>query len=99
MRFDIPNPKLKRLVTDARYTHRLGPEVVKAYRKAVNFIDKCVDERDLRAIRGYRFKQLEGSRSHQWSLRLNDQWRLIVEFRRDEDGKVIVIIDIEDYHD
>jgi proteic killer suppression protein len=98
MRIEFADAKLERLAVDPRYMHGLGPEVVRAHRKAVGYLDKCVDERDIRAIRGYRFKQLEGSRSHQWSIRLNDQWRLILEFRRDEDGKVIVVVNVEDYH-
>ena len=98
MRLEFADSKLERLAVDASFTHGLGPEIVRAYRKAVGFLSQCVDERDIRAIRGYRFKQLEGKRSHQYSLRLNDQWRLILELKRDERGKTVVVIDVEDYH-
>ncbi len=98
MRMEFADAKLERLAGDAKYTHGLGPEIVRAYRKAIGFLDKCADERDIRAIRGYRFKQLEGKRSHQWSIRLNDQWRLILELKRDHEGRVIVVVNDEDYH-
>jgi len=98
MRLEFADAKLEQLAADPKYTHGLGPEIVKAFRKAVGFLSQCADERDIRAIRGYRFKQLEGKRRHQWSLRLNDQWRLILEFKRDDEGKAILVVDVEDYH-
>ncbi len=46
-----------------------------------------------------RFEKLKGKRAHQRSLRINSQWRLIIELREIEDGnKVAVMIAIEDYH-
>ena len=31
-------------------------------------------------------------------MRLSGPWRLLLEFVRDETGKIVVIIDIVDYH-
>jgi plasmid maintenance system killer protein len=31
-------------------------------------------------------------------MRLNDQWRLILEIEEDGQGKTLVIVGIEDYH-
>jgi plasmid maintenance system killer protein len=31
-------------------------------------------------------------------MRLNKQWRLVVEIGRDDAGQVVVVIGIEDYH-
>ena len=98
MRIRFATKGLERLATDIKYTHGLGPDIVRAYRKAIGFIEQCSDERDLRAIRGYRLKQLEGNRQDECSLRLNDQWRLILQFVRDSDGKLVLIINVEDYH-
>jgi proteic killer suppression protein len=36
------------------------------------------DERDLRALRSLNYEALKGNRSHQNSIRLNQQWRLIL---------------------
>ena len=44
------------------------------------------------------FEKLKGDRSHQHSIRLNLQWRLILEVEEDEAGKLIAIVGIEDYH-
>jgi toxin HigB-1 len=47
-----------------------------------------------------RFEKLSGKRAKQGqrSLRLNNQWRLIVTVDEDEQGNYLTIIDIEDYH-
>ena len=44
------------------------------------------------------FEKLKGARAHQRSIRLNDQWRLILEIEGKGDSKAIVIVSIEDYH-
>ncbi len=63
-------------------------------------IDAAVDERDLYAQKGLRFEKLKGKRGNQGqrSLRLNDQWRLIVTVDENKEGNYLTIIDIEDYH-
>jgi proteic killer suppression protein len=49
---------------------------------------------DLRVPPGNRLEQLKGSRSGQWSIRINDQWRIV--FRWNEGGAEHV--SIVDYH-
>jgi toxin HigB-1 len=41
---------------------------------------------------------LKGNRSSQHSMRLNKQWRLIVEFEGVAPNKLVAVISIEDYH-
>lgn len=41
---------------------------------------------------------MKGSRKDQYSMRLNDQWRLILEFKGDNPRKVVIVVGIEDYH-
>jgi proteic killer suppression protein len=90
--------KLKRLVTDLKFNAGFAKEVIKAYRKRIQAIRAANDERDLRNVRSNRFEKLGGERSHQHSMRLNEQWRLVFEITRRESGKIILIYDIEDYH-
>ena len=89
---------IDRRETDLRFTGGHGPAVVKGFRKAMQVIRAAHDERDLSMMRGLRFKRLDGPRDHQHSLRLNDQWRLIVEITGDHPKKKITVIGIEDYH-
>ncbi len=44
------------------------------------------------------YEKLKGDREGQRSMRLNDQWRLILRVTQVEPGKLVVIISIVDYH-
>ena len=61
-------------------------------------IRSAVDIRDLYALKSLGFEKLRGKRSGQHSLRVNKQWRLIVEVRKDDEKAQIGVISIEDYH-
>lgn len=56
------------------------------------------DERDLYALKSLHFEKLKGARAHQRSLRLNDQFRLIVEIVPTGARNAVVVVSIEDYH-
>jgi proteic killer suppression protein len=92
------DPDLERLEVDPQYTGGRPPAMVKAYRKRMNFIRQAQDERDLRAWKSLRVEELEGQRQTQYSLRLNDQWRLVVAFEQRYPSKKLLIIVIEDYY-
>ena len=98
MEIEFKNSDLDRLETDIKFDAGFGRDVVKAFRKRIQAIRAAVDERDLFAIRGNNFEKLKGNRAHQHSMRLNDQWRLILEIKSALPKKIIVVIDVEDYH-
>lgn len=98
MEAEFDSNDLDRLETDAAFTAGFGPEIVRGFRKAMGAVRAAHDERDLYASRGLRFEQLKGKRSHQHSLRINKQWRLIVELRGTGIQKRVGIVGIEDYH-
>ena len=72
--------------------------VVKAYLRLVQRIRSAPDERVFRTMGSLRFKKLKGKRKGQWSMRLNDQWRLILEFEGQGADRVVWIVEIADYH-
>jgi len=90
--------ELDRLEIDPRWDGRRPPADVKAFRKRIQIIRAAVDERDFYAMKGLHFEKLKGDRQHQCSMRLNDQWRLILEFEGQGTEKVVVVCGIEDYH-
>lgn len=96
VRFD--DDQLADLFSNPEATSGVSQAVDKAFRKRIQFILLAKDERDFYAMRGLRFEKLKGARKHQRSMRLNDQWRLIIEFESEGKGKKVVIIGIEDYH-
>ena len=90
--------KLDQLDTDPKFEGGLSQAVVKAFRKRMQTIRAAPDERVFYALKSLHFEKLKGDRSHQYSMRLNDQWRLIVEFEGKASGKTVVMVGIEDYH-
>jgi toxin HigB-1 len=90
--------ELERLEREAGFAAGFSRELVRAFRMKMQLIRGAPDERDFRAMKSLHFEKLKGKRQHQHSMRLNDQWRLILELERTEDGKVVVVIRIEDYH-
>ena len=75
-----------------------GRDVVVAFRKKVQILGHATDERDLRAMRSLNFEKLKGDRAGQHSVRLNGQFRLILSFRAADDGRVVVVLALVDYH-
>lgn len=60
----------------------------------LNAIDAAIEIEDLRFPPSTRLEALEGNRKGQWSIRINDQWRIC--FKR-LDGHV-EDVEIVDYH-
>ena len=89
---------LDRLETDADFNAGFGDAVVKAYRKRMQQIRATQDERTFYAHRSLHFEKLQGSRAGQCSMRLNDQWRVILELRGEAPKKTVHVIEIVDYH-
>jgi toxin HigB-1 len=99
MQIDFEDDDLRRLYEESDFVdRRIGPQLTKAFRRKVGVIVAAVDERDLRALRSLHFEKLVGNRAGQHSIRLNDQWRLILRFETADDGRVVIIIEIVDYH-
>lgn len=99
MRITFRGDELRKLYEDPNHrAPRYGRDLVKAFRKKVGIIVAAASELDLRALRSLHFEKLMGDRAGQHSIRLNDQWRLILILETDADGKVVVIVEIADYH-
>lgn len=98
MEVAFDDDSLDRLETDANYDGGHSPAVVKAYRKRMQLIRGAVDERAFYALKSLHYEKLKGDRQHQHSMRLNDQWRLILEFAGSGQDKIVHVVSIEDYH-
>ena len=85
------------LETNVRARPRLPTGVIKAYRKRLWQIRALHDERDFYANRGFRFEKYQSMSGHH-SIRLNDQFRLILRLEEQSGEKVVVIVAVTDYH-
>jgi proteic killer suppression protein len=98
MDVEFANQELDRLETDLDFNTGFSSAVVRVFRKRMQMIRDAVDERAFYAMRSLHFEKLKGDRWHQHSMRLNRQWRLILELQKHGRNTVVVIVDIEDYH-
>ena len=73
---------------------KLPPDIVRRALRKLEYIDDAVTVLDLRLPPGNRLHALKGDREGQYSISINDQWRVC--FRFTEDGAYDV--EICDYH-
>ena len=73
---------------------RWGPEVQRAGLRKLRILDAATRTEDLRAPPGNRLEKLSGDRAGQWSIRVNDQWRLCFAWK-DGDAHDVEMVD---YH-
>lgn len=99
MRIDFGDDELRRLYEDPSFhAPRYGTDLVKAIRKKIGIIVAAATEQDLRNMKSLHFEKLVGDRAGQYSIRLNDQWRLVFRLEAGDDGRVVVILEVVDYH-
>ncbi len=98
MEVEFADEDLERLERDRQFTAGFSPQIVKGFRKRMQLIRHAMDERDLYQMKGAHFEKLKGARSHQRSMKVDGQWRLILELIDNGTEKTVKIIGIEDYH-
>ncbi len=98
MRVIFKDHDLDRLEADPSYTAGFSEAVVKAFRKRMLVIRAAHDVRTLRNWKSLHFEKLRGSRQHQYSLRLNNQFRLVLELETGQSSITAIVVAIEDYH-
>jgi len=70
--------------------------IERAARLKLDRLEAAVSLKDLAALPGNRFEALKGNRKGQYSVRINDQWRVCFEWPDKSPGPINV--EIVDYH-
>lgn len=73
---------------------RLPREIQEVARRKLRMLNNAQNLGDLRMPPGNRLEALRGDRSGQYSVRINDQWRICFEWR----GSDACEVEIVDYH-
>jgi proteic killer suppression protein len=73
---------------------RLPVELQQAVRRKLRMLNNAQNLSDLRVPPGNRLEALKGDRAGQFSIRVNDQWRICFEWREGDACEVEVV----DYH-
>ena len=81
-------------IFDGVRSRRFGPAVQRAAMRKMVIVDAAESLSDLRIPPGNRLEKLRGARSGQYSIRINDQWRLCFRWSRGDARDV----EIADYH-
>ena len=90
---------LQRLATDVDFhMPRYGRDLERSFRKAIGLLESSSSQSELRNFRGLRLELLKGDLKGLHSVRLNQQWRLIIEFRTNAQHQEMLVIKIVDYH-
>ncbi len=97
MDVEFHDSDLERLAFESSFM-KGSPALVRSYRKRINQIIQAPNRQALYAFKSLRLEKLKGKREDQHSMRINDQYRLIIEFRKKNKHEKVIIINIEDYH-
>ena len=73
---------------------RIAPDIIKRAIRRLEYIDLATNLQDLKVPPSNRFHALKGDRKGQFSISINDQWRICFKF---VDGDAYDV-EITDYH-
>jgi proteic killer suppression protein len=74
---------------------RLPKDIQRTARRKLLYLDDAEDLQDLLAPPGNRLEKLKGNRTGQYSIRINDQWRICFKWANNRAKDVEIV----DYHD
>jgi len=83
-------------VFQREFSRKLPPNIQRKARYKLEVLDAAGVLRDLRIPPSNRLEKLAGNRQGQYSVRINDQWRICFEWRGGEQGPSNV--ELVDYH-
>lgn len=97
MRLRFADLRLEKLYLFGTGSEKYPQGIVDAFMKRVRTIESALDERDLRALKSLHFEKLKAERN-KYCVRLNKEWRLILTIEKDKDGKIIVLLEINNHY-
>lgn len=81
-------------IFDRQRSRRLPYDIQQVALRKLRMLNRSVTLNDLRVPPANRLEKLSGSRAGQYSIRINDQWRVCFEWR----GGDAYNVEIVDYH-
>lgn len=99
MKVRFGDDRLALVETNQAHRLKLPVQVVQVARRRIRFLREAQDERDLYSMVSLHYEKLTGVREGQRSIRLNDQWRILLEIDRDCQPLEIVILEISNHYE
>jgi proteic killer suppression protein len=81
-------------VFNREYSRKLPQDIQRTALRKLLLLDAAEDVEDLRVPPGNRLEKLSGNREGQYSIRINDQWRVCFSWEENE----ALNVEIVDYH-
>jgi proteic killer suppression protein len=81
-------------IFEGQISKKLPLEIQRTARRKLLYLDSANDLQDLKAPPGNKLEKLKGDRAGQYSIRINDQWRICFEWFDNKARNVEII----DYH-
>lgn len=98
VKFAFKDRDLEDLYLTGKGAESLPEGVYRRFLLVMQMIVAASDERIFYTIRGLNTEKLSGDRDGQWSVRLNKQFRLCFEILKDENGNIVYLLEVVDYH-
>jgi proteic killer suppression protein len=86
--------KRAKAIFDGQFVKGLDGQIQQRAREKLKYLDAAADLRDLRVPPGNQLEAFKGDRKGQYSIRVNQQWRVCFLWK---DGEVLDV-EIVDYH-
>ena len=84
---------------DIKGKHPFSKEIIKQYKKKVQLLTVITKIEQLKQFRGLNFEYLKGDRKGEYSIRLNDQYRLLFEQKENGEISIIMINEISKHYE
>jgi len=81
-------------IFQGQISKKLPLEIQRTARRKLLYLDSAKDLQDLQAPPGNKLEKLKGDRAGQYSIRVNDQWRICFEWFDNKARNVEIV----DYH-
>ena len=82
-------------IFSGQISKKLPTDIQRTARRKLLYLDDAENLQDLQAVPGNKLEKLKGSRAGQYSIRINDQWRICFEWTRNKAKNVEIV----DYHE
>ena len=76
------------------FSRKIPPDIQQIALRKLRMLNRSMNLNDLKVPPANRLEKLKGSRAGQYSIRINDQWRICFEWYQNESFKVEIV----DYH-
>jgi proteic killer suppression protein len=76
------------------FSKKLPTDIQKSAYRKLKYLNQVVNLLELRALPGHRLEKLTGDRQGQYSIRINNQWRICFYWRNNQAQEVEIV----DYH-